>query len=89
MKRKLKEAFIKIKSNDFWRKLFKNSFYAIMGEGGSSVINLFVVFLLIKLLGNDKYAILVLAQSYMSILDLIINLQSWQSVIKFGEEMRV
>lgn len=33
MKRKLKEAFIKIKSNDFWRKLFKNSFYAIMGEG--------------------------------------------------------
>lgn len=55
-----------------------------MGEGGSSVINLFVVFLLIKLLGNDKYAILVLAQSYMFNLDLIINLQSWQSVIKFG-----
>lgn len=89
MKKKVKDILMKIKSNDFWRKLFKNSFYAIIGEGGSSVINLFVVFLLIKLLGNDKYAILVLAQSYMSILDLIINLQSWQSVIKFGEEMRV
>lgn len=89
MKKKVKDILIKIKSNDFWRKLFKNSFYAIIGEGGSSVINLFIVFLLIKLLGNDEYAILVLAQSYMSILDLIINLQSWQSVIKFGEEMRV
>lgn len=89
MKKKVKDILMKIKSNDFWRKLFKNSFYAIIGEGGSSVINLFVVFLLIKLLGNDEYAILVLAQSYMSILDLIINLQSWQSVIKFGEEMRV
>ena len=89
MKKKVKDIIMKIKSNDFWRKLFKNSFYAIIGEGGSSVINLFVVFLLIKLLGNDEYAILVLAQSYMSILDLIINLQSWQSVIKFGEEMRV
>lgn len=89
MKKKVKDILMKIKSNDFWRKLFKNSFYAIIGEGGSSVINLFIVFLLIKLLGNDEYAILVLAQSYMSILDLIINLQSWQSVIKFGEEMRV
>lgn len=89
MKKKVKDILMKIKSDDFWRKLFKNSFYAIIGEGGSSVINLFVVFLLIKLLGNDEYAILVLAQSYMSILDLIINLQSWQSVIKFGEEMRV
>ena len=89
MKKKVKDILMKIKSNDFWRKLFKNSFYAIIGEGGSSVINLFVVFLLIKLLGNDEYAILVLAQSYMSILDLIINLQSWQSAIKFGEEMRV
>ena len=89
MKKKVKDILMKIKCNDFWRKLFKNSFYAIIGEGGSSVINLFIVFLLIKLLGNDEYAILVLAQSYMSILDLIINLQSWQSVIKFGEEMRV
>ena len=89
MKNKIKNTFNKIKNNDFWRKLFKNSFYAIMGEGGSSVINLFVVFLLIKLLGNSKNAILVLAQSYMTILDLIINLQCWQSVIKYGEAMRV
>lgn len=89
MKEKIKITFTKIKSNEFWRKLFKNSFYAVIGEGGSSVINLLIVFLLIKLLGNDTYAILVLAQSYMSIVDLIINLQSWQSVIKFGEEMRV
>lgn len=89
MKEKIKSMFTRIKDNEFWRKLFKNSFYAVIGEGGSSVINLFIVFILIKLLGNDTYAILVLAQSYMSIIDLIINLQSWQSVIKFGEEMRV
>lgn len=89
MKEKISNTLNKIKRNEFWRKLFKNSFYAVIGEGGSSVINLFVVFLLIKLLGNEKNAILVLAQSYMSIMDLIINLQSWQSVIKFGEEVRI
>lgn len=83
---KIKDILNKLKSNDFWRNLFKNSFYAILGEGGASFINLIVIILLIKLIGSEGYGILTLAQSYMFILDGIINLQCWRGVIKFGEE---
>ena len=86
MKEKIKNIINKIISNDFWKNLFKNSFFAILGEGGSSFLNLFVVILLIKIMGNEGYGILILAQSYMTIIDTIINLQCWKGVIKYGEE---
>lgn len=86
MKKKITNIINKIKSNEFWKNLFKNSFFAVIGEGGSSFINLFVVVLLIKLLGSEGYGILILAQSYMTIIDTIINLQCWKGVIKYGEE---
>lgn len=88
MKTKIQEIITKIKSDDFWKNLFKNSFIAVIGEGGASFINFFSVILLIKLIGNNGYAILILAQTYMTIIDTILNLQCWRSVIKFGEEAK-
>lgn len=89
MKEKIKNTISKIKSNEFWKSLFKNSFIAVIGEGGSSFINFFVIIILIKLLSSEGYGILTLAQTYMTIIDTILNLQCWRGVIKFGEEAKV
>ncbi len=81
----LKKKFNSIKENDFANVLVKNFSLAAIGEGGASFINLLVIVLLIKLIGNDGYGILILAQSYMLIIDTIFNLQCWKSLIKYGE----
>lgn len=76
----------RVKNNEFWNKLFKNSLHAIVGEGGASFLNVFVLIVLIKLIGDENYGILALSQSYMLILDTIINMQSWNGVIRYGEQ---
>ena len=89
MKEKIKNTISKIKSDEFWKSLFKNSFIAVIGEGGASFINFFVIILLIKLIGSEGYGILTLAQTYMTIVDTLLNLQCWRSVIKYGEEAKI
>ena len=85
----MKELFNKFKSNDFWKTLIYNSFSAFIGDSGAAVINLIIVVILIKLIGNDGYGILVLSQSYMSIMDVLLNIQSWKSVIQYGQQALV
>lgn len=89
MKEKILNIIGKIKKNEFWSNLFKNSFVAVIGEGGASFINLFVIIFLIKLIGSEGYGILILAQTYMTIIDTILNLQCWRAVIKYGEEAKI
>lgn len=89
MKEKIKNVISRIKKNEFWHSLFKNSFIAVIGECGASFINLFVVIFLIKLIGSEGYGILILAQTYMTIMDTILNLQCWRGVIKYGEEAKI
>lgn len=76
----------KLKKDKFWNNLFKNSFWAFIGDALSAVIGLLITIFLIKYIGSDEYGILVLAQSYMQILDVIINVQSWKSVIQYGQQ---
>ena len=82
----LKKYISKIECNKFWANLFKNSFFAFIGDASASVIGLLVTIVLIKLIGSNNYGILVLAQSYMSIMDVMINIQSWKSVIQYGQK---
>lgn len=89
MKNNIKKITSKIKGSNFWSNLFKNSFIAVLGEGGSSFINFFVVILFIRLMGSEGYGVLVLAQTYMTIIDTVLNLQCWRGVIKFGEAAKV
>lgn len=86
---KLKNKINNLKKDNFWRTLIKNSFWAFTGDASASVINLIVTIILIKLIGNDSFGVLVLAQSYMNILDVLINIQSWRSVIQFGQKSLV
>ncbi len=75
-----------IKNNVFWNKLFRNMFSAAAGEAGSAILTVLTTIVMVKALGNTNYSTFVLAQSYMYIVDGIINFQSWAAVIKYGSE---
>ena len=84
--KKVKEYQNKIKDNKFYNSLFKNSFWAFLGDSVASVLNLIVTIILIKLIGNSNYGILVLGQSYMQVMDVLLNVQCWKSVIQYGQK---
>ena len=83
---KIKQKIVTVRTNKFWRNLFKNSFWAFLGDTGSSLIVLAVTVLLIHQIGDDSYGIIVLAETYMYIMDVIFNLQSWKSTIQYGQK---
>lgn len=85
----MKKLLEKFKLGGFWQNLLRNSLWAFLGESIASFIGLIITIILIKKLGSDKYGILVLAQSYMLIMDVVINIQSWKSVIQFGQKSLV
>lgn len=76
----------KFKESKFWKKLAKNVMTVLIGNGGSSIINFFVMILLVRLLGNTDYGLLLIAIQYMNLIDGIVNFQSWVGVIKYGSE---
>ena len=87
--KKLKILVEKIKNNKFYSSLFKNSFWAFTGDFSASLLNLVVTIILIRLIGSFQLGVLVLAQTYMQIIDVILNVQSWKSVIQFGQDALV
>lgn len=76
----------RVKSNDFWAKLFKNVSTIVVGQGGASLFNMMTTFLVIGMMGAGEYGILVIGQTYMQLIDLLVNFQSWQGVIKYGSK---
>lgn len=80
------DKIINLKSNKFWSKLIYNMILSFSGDTISSVLNVIVVFVIIKLIGDYQYGVMVLAISYMMIVDSLVNFQSWQAVIKYGTE---
>lgn len=84
--KEFKKILHKIKNDNFWKNLFKNSFWAFFGDASASAITFIISIILIKIIGSDSYGILILAQSYMNIMDVIINIQSWRSTIQYGQK---
>lgn len=82
----IKKYLNKINDNKFYKSLLKNSFWAFAGDTSASILNLVVTIFLIKLIGNNDYGILVLAQSYMQIVDVSLNIQCWKGVIQYGQK---
>ena len=76
----------KIKKSEFWKTLLSNAFFAFIGDSGAAVINIVIVIILIRLIGDDGYGVLVLSQTYMMIMDVLLNVQSWKSVIQYGQK---
>ena len=86
---KLNNILHKINNDKFWNNLFKNSFWAFFGDASASAITFIISIILIKIIGSESYGILILAQSYMNIMDVIINIQSWRSTIQYGQKSLV
>ena len=83
---KIKKKMSNILKNDFWSKLLLNITTVLIGNGGSSIINLIVTIIMTRVLGNSTYGIFLLALQYMNLIDGIVNFQSWAGVIKYGSE---
>ena len=75
-----------IRSDSFWNSLFKNSFWAFLGDSGAALINLVISVLIIRGIGSDSYGVLLLGQSYMLVLDVLLNVQSWKGIIQYGQK---
>lgn len=84
MENKIKVAYSKILQNDFWGQLLKNITVIFVGNNYASVLNLFSTFLILLILDADEYGIFIIGQSYMAVIDALINFQSWQGVIRYG-----
>lgn len=64
----------------------KNAGIIFWGNSTSSAINLISFTIMAKQLGPGVLAIFVLAQTYTAIFSDIFNIQTWESVVKFGPE---
>jgi len=69
------------------RNVIKNSGIILFGNTTASAINLFSFTIMANQLGPATLALLVLAQTYTSILNDIFNVQTWESMVKFGADI--
>lgn len=78
----------KVTGQGFWARLFRNAMTALVGTGGAQAIGLVTLAILVQSLGVQQYAFFVLDQQYMTVIDALVNFQSWQAVIKFGADAK-
>ena len=74
----------KILGNNYIKRIAKNSGIILGGSSASSAINLISFTLMAKQLGPELLAILVISQTYSLILNDVFNVQTWESMVKFG-----
>lgn len=87
-KMSIRELKGKVTGQGFWARLFRNATTALVGTGGAQAIGLVTLAILVQSLGVTQYAFFVLGQQYMTIVDSLVNFQSWQAVIKFGADAK-
>jgi len=75
---------MKLEGNDLIKKVAKNSGVVLAGTSMGSVLNLVSFVVMANQLGPELLAFLVLAQVYAGIVNDIFNVQTWESMIKFG-----
>ena len=76
----------KIKDNSFVAKFLKNFLISFIGEGGASFLSFISTIFLISIIGNTNYGILVVAYSFVLIVDNVVNFQAWHAMISFGSD---
>ena len=84
----LKELKRKAGGQGFWARLFRNAATALLGTSGAQAIGLVTLSILVQSLGVTQYAFFVLGQQYMTVVDALVNFQSWQAIIKFGADAK-
>lgn len=84
----IKKRINKIKQNPFVSKLLKNTFISFMGESGAAFVTFVATVILIRLIGKENYGILVVAYSFVIIIDRFVNFQAWQAMVTFGSRAK-
>ena len=74
----------KIINDNLLKKIIKNSGVIIFGNLGVAGLNFLSFAIFAKQMGPEALAILVLAQTYAIIFNDVFNVQTWESMVKFG-----
>jgi len=69
------------------RLLFKNAGTLLSGNMIAWILGLITFAITARILGPTQFGILVLITTYVTIVDKILNFQSWQALIKYGAEV--
>ena len=79
----LKNKFLK---DNLIRKIIRSSGIIIFGNSAASAFNLISFTIVANRLGPTSLGLLVLTQTYVSIVNDIFNVQTWESMVKFGSD---
>lgn len=82
------DRFRKVLQDGLIKKIIKNTGIIIFGNTTASALNFISFTILARQLGPSSLAVLVLAQTYALIVNDIFNIQTWESMIKFGSEQK-
>ena len=74
------------KIEDLIKKILQNTGIILAGNSMASALSLVSFTIMAKSLGPELLAFLVLAQVYAGMLNYIFNVQTWESMIKFGAD---
>ena len=74
---------------DSFRLLFKNAGTLLSGNMVAWILGLATFAITARILGPTQFGILVLITTYVTIVDKLLNFQSWQALIKYGAEALV
>lgn len=80
------KKFREIFSSGPFRKLFRNTGLLMSGDTVSAVFGVLTFGVTARALGTEKLGMLVLIDSYVRIVDKLVNFQSWQFMIKYGSD---
>ena len=72
--------------DDIIRRLARNATYLLGGGGGAAVLAMIALALTARALGPTLLGILVLIETYVRLVDQLVRLETWQSVIKYGAD---
>lgn len=68
------------------RRIIANSGVILFGNSTATALNLISFAIMANKLGPSSLGVLVLAQTYVSIVNDIFNVQTWESMVKFGSD---
>jgi O-antigen/teichoic acid export membrane protein len=67
-------------------RLLRNALTLFSGNVGAQLVGLLATILAGRALGPEAFGVLALLQTYVLIVDMLVNFQSWQALITFGSD---
>ncbi|MEN8140611.1 MAG: oligosaccharide flippase family protein [Thermodesulfobacteriota bacterium] len=78
----------KVIKDNFVKRIVKNSGIVFFGNSMASAMSIVAFALMARSIGPEYLAVLVLAQTYSLVINDIFNVQTWESMVKFGSSKK-